>query len=121
MLLTTARNHLVAHLIRGRLAEESIEVLLDLSNPAIGAWMKPFGDPLAPVRIFVRRSDLDRATLVLHEVDHRPPNPDALPPRPARAAWWVFVGSAAVVLLLEIAGLLTCGKFSVLGIIPACR
>lgn len=120
-LLTTARNHLVAHLIRGRLAEESIEVLLDLSNPALGAWMKPFGDPLAPVRIFVRRSDLDRATLVLHEVDHRPPDADAPPSPTTKAAWWVLVGSVAVVLLLEIAGLLTCGRFSVLGIIPACR
>ena len=120
-LLTTARNHLVAHLIRGRLAEESIEVLLDLSNPALGAWLKPFGDPLAPVRIFVRRSDLDRATLVLHEVDHRPPEADAPLPPAAKGAWWVLAASVAVVALLELAGLLTCGRFSVLGIIPACR
>jgi hypothetical protein len=119
-LLTTARNHLVAHLIRGRLAEESIEVVLDLSNPAVGAWLKPFGDPLAPVRIFVRRADLDRASLVLLEVDHRAPDPDAPGSREARVAWWVVLGAVAVALVLEIAGLLTCGRFGVTGIVPSC-
>jgi hypothetical protein len=106
-LLTTARNHVIAHLISGRLAQEAIEVMLDTSNPALGAWMKPFGDPMAPVRIFVRRRDLDRAAFVLHEVDHRPPDADA-PASPAmRAVWCVLFGSVAAALLLEIVGLMS--------------
>ena len=82
--------------------------------------MKPFGDPLAPVRIFVRLRDLDRAALVLHEVDHRPPDPEAPGSKRARVAWWLMLGSVGVVLLLEIAGLLTCGRFSVIRIVPSC-
>jgi hypothetical protein len=119
-LLTTARNHLVAHLIRGRLADEAIETVLDTSNPALGAWLKPFGDPLAPVRVYVRRSDLDRASLVLHEVDHRPPDPEAPGPPRARRAWWLTVGAVMVVVLLELLSLFTCGRFSVIGIVPSC-
>lgn len=120
VLLTTARNHVVAHLIRGRLAEDAIDAVLDMSNPAVGAWLKPFGDPLAPVRIFVRRSDLDRASLVLHEVDHRPPGGEP-PSRPrTRLVWWVMAGSVGVVLLLEVLGLLSCGHIPASGIIPSC-
>lgn len=104
-LLTTARNHLIAHLISGRLAQELIDVMLDTSNPALGAWMKPFGDPLAPVRVFVRRSDLDRATLVLIEVDHRPPDFDAPPTPRARALWFLLFGGVTVALLMQIMGL----------------
>src|SRR5437870_13277704 len=68
-LLTVARNHVVAHLIRGRLAQEGIEVVLDSSNTSPGAWLHPFGDPASPVRVFVRRSQLTEASLLLHEVD----------------------------------------------------
>ena|SRR5438876_11034902 len=68
-LLTVARNHVVAHLIRGRLAQEGIEVVLDASNDSPGAWLHPFGDPASPVKVFVRRTDLSAASLLLHEVD----------------------------------------------------
>src|SRR2546430_13033953 len=68
-LLTVARNHVVAHLIRGRLAQEGIEVVLDASNASPGAWLHPFGDPASPVKVFVRRAQLTEASLLLHEVD----------------------------------------------------
>ena len=68
-LLTVARNHVVAHLIRGRLAQEGIYVVLDASNASPGAWLHPFGDPASPVKVFVRRTDLSAASLLLHEVD----------------------------------------------------
>ncbi|MGH2708627.1 MAG: hypothetical protein ACRDJK_10075, partial [Actinomycetota bacterium] len=97
--LTTAGNQVEAHLIVGRLAEEGIESVLDSSNPAPGAWLHPFGNPLSPVRVFVRRRDLGRASLLLHEVDHRPPDPgDPGPPRARRLFWLVL----AVVILLAV-------------------
>ena len=60
---------MVAHLIRGRLAQEGIEVVLDASNASPGAWLHPFGDPASPVKVFVRRTDLSAASLLLHEVE----------------------------------------------------
>lgn len=86
----------MGHLVAGRLGEEGIECLLDTSNPAPGAWLQPFGDPMAPVGVFVRRRDLTAASLLLHEVDHRPPDPTAAPPRARRMFWLVL----AIVLLL---------------------
>ncbi|MCW3043644.1 MAG: hypothetical protein JWL57_1802 [Actinobacteria bacterium] len=68
-LLTVAANQVIAYLIRGRLAEEGIEVVLDSSNASPGAWLHPFGDPASPVRVFVRRAQLTEASLLLHEVD----------------------------------------------------
>lgn len=71
-LLTTADNQIQAHLLRGILEEHGIECLLDGFNAAPGAWMMPFGDPLAPVRLLVRRLDRHSASLLLHEVGHEP-------------------------------------------------
>jgi hypothetical protein len=68
-LLTVAANQVIAYLIRGRLAQEGIEVVLDSSNDSPGAWLHPFGDPASPVRVFVRRAQLTEASLLLHEVD----------------------------------------------------
>jgi hypothetical protein len=68
-LLTVAANQVIAYLIRGRLAQEGIEVVLDSSNASPGAWLHPFGDPGSPVRVFVRRAQLTEASLLLHEVD----------------------------------------------------
>ena len=68
-LLTIAANQVIAYLIRGRLAQEGIEVVLDSSNASPGAWLHPFGDPASPVRVFVRRAQLTEASLLLHEVD----------------------------------------------------
>lgn len=72
-LLTEAPGSVVAHLIAGRLADDSIESHLDTSNPSPGAWLQPFGDPLAPVKIYVRRFDLEKAVLVLSEIETTPP------------------------------------------------
>ncbi|MGH2768591.1 MAG: hypothetical protein ACRDIF_06510 [Actinomycetota bacterium] len=98
----------MAHLIRGRLAAQEIEVVLDASNPAPGAWLHPFGDQQAPVKIFVRRRDLAGAALTLHEVDHRPPDPDASGPRTLRLAFWVVLVVVAGLGLLEIFGFAPC-------------
>lgn len=72
-LLTEAAGSVVAHLIAGRLADDSIESMLDTSNPSPGAWLQPFGDPLAPVKVYVRRFDLEKALLVLSEIETNPP------------------------------------------------
>lgn len=118
MLLTTARDRVVAHLIQGRLAQEGIECVMDLWNPAPGAWLKPFGDPMAPVRIYVRRPDYERATFALYEVDHDPPDPEAPGPPGVRVMWWVTIAVvfvSALLFLLEIFGFAPCvvGAFCV--------
>lgn len=69
VLLTEAPGSVVAHLIVGRLAHDSIESHLDTSNPSPGAWLYPFGNPLAPVKVYVRRTDLARALLILSQVE----------------------------------------------------
>jgi hypothetical protein len=68
-LLTVAANQVIAYLIRGRLTQEGIDVVLDASNASPGAWLHPFGDPASPVRVFVRRAQLTEASLLLHEVE----------------------------------------------------
>lgn len=107
-LLTTAPNSIVAHLILGRLAAQEIEAVLDTSNPAPGAWLLPFGDQQAPVRVFVRRRDLAGAALVLHEVDHRPPDPNASGPSSVRLMVWAVVAIALLLAGLEIIDFAPC-------------
>jgi hypothetical protein len=97
VLLTVARDQVIAHLIRGRLASEGIESIFDRSNPAPGAWMHPFGDPQAPVKVLVRRRNLEWARFSLEEVGHRAPDPDAPGPPALR---WMVVATAVVVALL---------------------
>lgn len=85
-LLTVAPNQVLAHLIRGRLAQEGIDVVLDAHNLSPGAWLHPFGDPLSPVRVFVRRSDMTAASLTLHDLeDLSEPADEAPMGRPGRA------------------------------------
>lgn len=111
VLLTTARDGVLAHLIQGRLAQESIECMMDESNPAPGAWLKPFGDPMAPVRIYVRRRDYEQATIALYEVDHEPPDPEAAGPPGVRAITWATIAVvviSAMLFLLEIFGFAPC-------------
>lgn len=101
--LTTARDHFTAHLIEGLLSENGLESHLDTFDPAPGAFLKPFGDPMAPVRVFVRQGDFEEASLLLHEVGHVPPDPDAAPS--PRLKWmWAF--TIAVVLIAALLGLL---------------
>ena len=110
-LLTVAANQVIAYLIRGRLAEEGIEVVLDSSNASPGAWLHPFGDPASPVRVFVRRAQLTEASLLLHEVDQvseaasrRPSDPTAKP-----SSWIGFRVLVAVAAALALSGLLVFG------------
>ena len=114
-LLTVAGNAVVAHLIWGRLAAEGIDVHLDASNASPAAWLHPFGDPASPVKVFVRRSDLAAASLLLHEVED-PPETEQEPLRitgtaaGARAPSWtgfrLLVAAAAA---LALTGLLLFG------------
>ena len=81
-LLTVAPNQVLAHLIRGRLEQEGIAVVLDDRNLSMGAWLHPFGDPLSPVRVLVKRSDLSAASLTLNDLDEL----DEAGPDPVRPA-----------------------------------
>ncbi|HYR61056.1 MAG TPA: hypothetical protein VET24_00230 [Actinomycetota bacterium] len=111
-LLTVAGNQVLAYLIRGRLVAEGIEVLLDSSNASPAAWLHPFGDPSSPVRIFVRRTDLTAATLLLHEVDQPSGVPaplGAAGPEIRRASWLGFRLFAALAAALALSGLLLFG------------
>jgi hypothetical protein len=109
--LTTAQNLVVGHLIKGRLAEEGIESLLDTSNPAPGAFLKPFGDQMAPVQVFVREIDYEKASFVLYEVDHSPPAPTAKGSRTTRLMWTFMIALillVAILRILEMTGFTSC-------------
>jgi hypothetical protein len=111
-LLTVAANQVIAYLIRGRLAEEGIEVVLDSSNASPGAWLHPFGDPASPVRVFVRRAQLTEASLLLHEVDQvSEPASRRLPAGASgRGSSWIgFRVLVAVAAALALSGLLVFG------------
>ncbi|MEO7804808.1 MAG: hypothetical protein ABIS18_10980 [Actinomycetota bacterium] len=105
-LLTVAKDGFVAHLLEGRLLAEGVEVVLDTSNPAPGAFLKPFGDPLAPVKVLVRSHDFDQATLILHDVDHQPPDPFATGSRRIRMLWIATVAAILGVAMLMVLDLL---------------
>lgn len=64
-LLVVAPNRVVAHLIGGLLTHVGIEFVLDTFNPSPGAWLLPFGDPAAPVKIMVRRFDLSAGRAII--------------------------------------------------------
>lgn len=104
--LTTAGDRITAHLIEGRLEEEGVEVVLDTSNPAPGAWLYPFGDPRAPVRIYVRRRDFERASLLLHEIGHRVA--DSAGAGNDRTLIWAMVGILAMIALIEVLDVARC-------------
>jgi hypothetical protein len=92
-LLTVAKNAMVAYLIQGRLAQQGIDAVLDSTNASPGAWLHPFGDQASPVRVFVRRSDLNAASLTLHEVDQPEPTMVAVGNPPGRTAVPVAQGA----------------------------
>jgi len=112
-LLTVASNAVVAHLIWGRLAAEGIEVHLDSSNASPAAWLHPFGDPASPVKVFVHRSDLTAASLLLHEFDDAPERePDGVRVAAggaAAGAWTGFRLVVAAAAALVLTGLLLFG------------
>lgn len=110
-LLTVAKDGVTAHLVQGMLAEAGIDVMLDESNGSPGAFLKPFGDPMAPVRIYARQFDLESATLLLHEADHREPDPDSSPSRRLRGMWLITIATvlaAAMLSLAEVFGFAPC-------------
>ena len=113
---------MIAYLIRGRLAQEGIEVVLDSSNASPGAWLHPFGDPASPVRVFVRRAQLTEASLLLHEVDQVEADGRRLPAthagdkltrrlegRLGHSSWIGFRVLVAVAAALALSGLLVFG------------
>jgi hypothetical protein len=111
-LLTVAPNQVIAYLIRGRLAQEGIEVVLDSSNASPGAWLHPFGDPASPVRVFVRRAQLTEASLLLHEVDQVSEAASRRLPAglPGQGSSWIgFRVLVAVAAALALSGLLVFG------------
>ncbi len=109
--LTVAKDHFTAHLIEGLLASVGIEVVLDETNLAPGAFLKPFGDALASVKVLVREPDFDAATLALAEVDHRPAVADARESPPVRRLWLLTLATvivAAMLAFLEVVDFAPC-------------
>lgn len=110
-LLTVAQDSFVARLVEGCLLNEGVAVFLDTSNPAPGAFLKPFGDPLAPVKVYVKSYDFDRAGLVLHEVDHVAPDPYHRAPRRIRLLWLATITAVlgvSVLIVLQTFGFSLC-------------
>jgi hypothetical protein len=68
-LLTVAKDQYTAALIEGRLLQDEIETFLEATHSQHGAFLKPFGDPMAPVRLFVKDRDYETACLILHLCD----------------------------------------------------
>ncbi|MGI8426556.1 MAG: hypothetical protein ACR2FO_05225 [Actinomycetota bacterium] len=106
VLLTTAANQVIALLIEGRLGEDGISCLLDGFNPSPGAWLKPFGDPLAPVKVYVHRHDLGSASLLLHEVGHAAPDSSDSGPRSVKTLWWATIVVVAALTMLLVADMM---------------
>ena len=109
--LTVARGRMVAHLIRGLLESEGIEVVLDTSNPAPGAWLMPFGDQNAPVKVLVRSGQLEWARLALAQAEQGAGGTIARRPFRSRTiAVGIILGLVlAVLAFVEIFGSPTCG------------
>lgn len=113
VLLVVARNGLIAHLIGGLLKEEGIEFTLDTSNPSPGAWLHPFGDPAAPVKVMVRQRDLAMAgALIARSEDgsaYRSIKAEGpLRRRNAKAALMLTVTLALFIGFLEVVGFAPC-------------
>lgn len=64
--------------------------------------MKPFGDPLAPVRLLVRRLDRRNALMVLEEAGHESRMPDEGRSGYSRGELLVALGIAVVAALLTL-------------------
>lgn len=105
-MVTTAPNRIVAHIILGRLTEDGIEAMLDTTNLSPAAWMYPFGNPAAPVRVLVRSYELELARSLLGV---EPVEPTA-PGRSSVSPLLIAVTLAIVVLLVlvEIYGFAPC-------------
>jgi hypothetical protein len=109
--LTVARGRMIAHLIRGLLESEGIETALDTSNPAPGAWLLPFGDQNAPVKVLVRSGQLEWARLALAQAEQTAGGAiGGRQVRPRTIAVGILLGVILVILAFaEIFGSPTCG------------
>lgn len=65
----TAVSDIEAHLIGGRLEEAGVEVLMEPDRTGYGDYLLGGGNPHAPVHIFVRSHQLDRAAEVIAEIE----------------------------------------------------
>lgn len=99
-LLTTADGKVHAHLLCGRLRQDGIDAVLDDSNPSPGAWLMPFGDPSAPVRVLVATHQLEWAQLILNDAESSSRRDVPAQPDSRVRAWWGLVAVAATVLIL---------------------
>lgn len=97
--LLVAAHDIDAHLLLGRLGEAGIETTAVKERSAPGAWLLCGSDPWAPVRIFVRRLQLDDARLVLAELAWAGPPAPPVEPRAAELRRRSFVWWAAALLL----------------------
>ncbi|MFN2614377.1 MAG: DUF2007 domain-containing protein [Actinomycetota bacterium] len=106
--LVTAQDIFEAHIIRGLLEAEGIlPVFLDTRDPSPGAWMFLSGNINALVRIFVPRSLLDSARLVMLEAGVKSdiavkPNEQVVA---ARRSWLWLAIVIAIALALFIASI----------------
>lgn len=101
--LVTARGIIEAELVRGALeASGIVPVALDARDPSPGAWLFLSGNVNALVRVFVPRSLLDAARLVLLEAGwEADPAPEQQPAPPGHTwKWWVWAVLAVVLVAL---------------------
>jgi hypothetical protein len=111
--LVVAQNGVIAHLIGGLLREEDIEFALDTSNFSPGAWLHPFGDPTAPVRVMVRQRDLALASALIAPNEtsrHTDASPGPLPSKRRHATLAVVIIAAIALFLafVEVVGFAPC-------------
>lgn len=105
MQLATAHDNIEAHLLAGRLTERGIETQRVTDHGAPGAWLYGGSNPWAPVRVLVRRWQLDEARLVLAEVSYAAPTAERSPfpgraPRSLPLLWWTTALALGVALSL---------------------
>jgi len=71
--LVTTNGRIEAELVRGLLeATGVVPVWLDTRDPSPSAWLFPFGDPNAPVKVYVPASMLQAARLAMLEAGFAP-------------------------------------------------
>ena len=102
--LAEARDDIEAHLLTGLLAETGIETrtVKDRSGP--GAWLYGGSNPWAPVMVWVRRYDRERAGILLAEMAWEGPTAEPPAPQDAHAhrrsalVWWLVAVAAGSLL-----------------------
>jgi hypothetical protein len=101
--LVTTSGRIEAELVRGLLeATGVVPVWLDTRDPSPSAWLFPFGDPNAPVKVFVPTSMLETARLAMLEAGFATRAGPGEPEREniARRAPWALIAIASVLLAI---------------------